>query len=400
MNDKTNDKTLKKISIFTVILAILLSSGGCLVTTSAVTGNDGIETVEEADTGCAGEPEECVQSYDDAGREVSRKNAEEEGRNEKEEDVIGKERITKEYHFCVGSLEDVDIPTEITVQGKTYEISGEPKYKELNEVEAVKQIVNVSVENESDLDRSISYKSPATGITYLLKTPEDAIRWGNKTTIGKKITETVEWGPSMEAPAIPGRKAITYYNPVTGQNETTSGKLVGTKVSEPFWSAAEEPIQGIFARSEGGVTAYTTDYILPDGTAFVVPVDMDQSLHPSWEGYEKDILKILGLDSSLYRITGAGWAGDSYYSVECDERFGMNVAVAYRNAVYPYEALCRTYTAVYEADIETQGYKTAVTYYLPYEELKDHYSKEELGPDLSTVYDVSVKASYRAKNIP
>ena len=139
MNDKTNDKTLKKISIFTVILAILLSSGGCLVTTSAVTGNDGIETVEEADTGCAGEPEECVQSYDDAGREVSRINAEEEGRNEKEEDVIGKERITKEYHFCVGSLEDVDIPTEITVQGKTYEISGEPKYKELNEVEVTEK---------------------------------------------------------------------------------------------------------------------------------------------------------------------------------------------------------------------------------------------------------------------
>lgn len=287
-------------------------------------------------------------------------------------------------------------PQEITRDGKTYVYTGMADYEVEEEIEAVEVTMEVAVEEQSDADRKISYKSKKTGNTYTLSADEAYINWGELRKIPKKVTHTEDWGPRMEGVTIPQVKAITYFNKYTNQEETVSGKLVSQRVSEPFWSEAEEPITGTFARS-AQFDNYQTSFVMPDGNLMNVNCNMKGN-YPAWEGYQADIIKILGLDPNQYRVTGAGWSGESYWGVEYLAAYGCDVAIEYRDAVYPFEALCRTYSATYEAEGESLGYMTDIVYYEPVEELtKKKYTKEQIKQDIETIYKVKVKAKYTEK---
>jgi len=93
-------------------------------------------------------------------------------------------------------------------------------------------------------------------------------------------------------------------------------------------------ISGTFCRNEGGVTEYPA-YIAEDGTQHLISLDLYADA-PFWEGYENDVLRIVGLDAGKYRLTGASWAGDPYWGTEYSPENDMTVAVEYRDAVYSY----------------------------------------------------------------
>ena len=418
------NKTVQKICMITVTAAVIMAAGGCLAdpaigqkadggyeaeetingTTDVVENNDKSFTKTEEDlTTTLGRIEDEKNTGEDSktpGKNVTSNVGETEestGAFQKQQDNEEYQVITESYSLLVTDEEEIEnlIPSQITRDGKTYVFNGNIRCGKEEEFEAVKQTFKVNVEEKTDLDRTVSYKSPVTGVTYLLKAEDATIPWGEPTAIKKTITEKIEFAPGMEEPVIQGQKTVTYENRLTGQTETAVGKLAQTKVSEPFFCKAEEPIKGVFAKSEGGTDSFATSYILPDGSEFAVPVDMENAAHPSWNGYEEDIIKILGLDPAQYRITGAGWAGDVYEGVEFDSAIGNNVAVYYRDAVYPYEALCRTYQATYEAEVPTMGYQTEVTYYAPKDELLLTYDEEAVAADCSTLKRVTVEAAYR-----
>lgn len=306
--------------------------------------------------------------------------------------------IDVDYQFISKDKNNLKMgfPQEIQKDGKTYVYTGMADYKVQEELEVVEATMEVAVEDQSDLDKQISYKSKITGNTYLLSADGAYIQWGELKKIPKKVTHTEEWGPRMESVDIPNVKAITYFNKYTNQEETVSGTLVSKRASEPFWSAAEEPITGTFARS-AQFDSYKTQLIMPDGNPFAVNCDM-KGAYPSWEGYQQDILKILGLDPNQYRVTGAGWSGDTYWGVENLPSYGADVAVEYRDAIYPYEALCRSYTATYEAEGESLGYQTDVTYYATVESLtQKKFTKEQIKQDIEKIYKVLVTAKYAEK---
>ena len=80
---------------------------------------------------------------------------------------------------------------------------------------------------------------------------------------------------------------------------------------------------------------------------WTVRVDLDNT-YPSWEGYEKDVLKIAGIpedEIDNYHITGADWSGDKYYDVTVFN--DKETVVERRDATYSYEAKCRDYYAEY-----------------------------------------------------
>ena len=110
----------------------------------------------------------------------------------------------------------------------------------------------------------------------------------------------------------------------------------GTKEKQESETKTEEcRITGTFSRNEGGVVVYPA-YKTGDGQQILISLDMYAQL-PVWDGYEKDVLYIVGLEEDKYRITGAAWAGESYWGVETNPETNLEEAVEYRDVVYSYE---------------------------------------------------------------
>ena len=305
--------------------------------------------------------------------------------------------IDVDYRYISKSKENLKLgfPEEIERDGKIYVYTGMADYNVEEEIEAVESTVSVAVEEKKELDRSISYKSKKSGQTYYLSAEDSYINWGELKKIPKKVTEEVDWGVRMDAVEIEPTRQITYFNRYTNREETVTAKLVSKVASDPVWCKAEEPITGTFSKSQGDIENFSTSLFV-DGKQYTVPVNMDGN-YPSWDTYQSDILKILNLSPAEYRITGAGWKGDIYWGEEYYQPLDSIVAVQYRDAIYPFEALCRSYKAVYEAEGESLGYQTDVTYFAPIEALEKKYTKEELKPDLETIYKVKVTAKYVEK---
>ena len=371
------NKSLKRFGIVLTASILLISLVGCSKTPSVVTYSSEKVTSEQVSE--------------------STKTSEKEKESEKPSEVAEEGGLQIEYVFLSEQEKDikVDIPTQIEKNGKTYVYTGNAEYKISETMEVVETTVEIQVEEKADLDRAISFKSGNTGKTYLLKADDGTILWGEPVKIVKKVTEKVEWGPRLDTPSIPGQKGIKYFNKYTNQEETVVGTLVRKHSSEPFWSKAEEPITGTFARIEGDSDTYGTTLWVGENR-YQVKTDI-HGQHPSWEGYQDDVIKILGLDASQYRVTGAGWAAEPYWGVEYVPELGCNAAVEYRDAVYPFEALCRTFYAEYEAEGESLGYKTNVTYYATVADLLKKYDRKDIEKDISKIYKVTATATYKEK---
>ena len=95
-------------------------------------------------------------------------------------------------------------------------------------------------------------------------------------------------------------------------------------------------ITGTFSRTEGGVMEYPA-YLTAEGEQYLISLDL-YAASPSWEGFEKDVLHMVGLEDAKYIVTNASWTGEPYWGCEVNPETNEVVAVEYRDAVYSYEA--------------------------------------------------------------
>ena len=191
-----------------------------------------------------------------------------------------------------------------------------------------------------------------------------------------------------------------------GKEEKTDGKLIKKSFTDEYWAEAEEPIEGTFERDASDCSLFGTG-IMDGNEEWKVKVDLDNA-YPSWEGYEKDVLKIAGIsDEEIddYRVTGADWVSDKYYEVTVFN--GKETVVEKRDAAYAYEAKCRDYYAEYEGYGKSLGYKADVTYYTGLDEALEALRKKDktatkdlIKDDIKTVYKMKVTATYKEISTP
>lgn len=280
--------------------------------------------------------------------------------------------ITMEYQFYSETEDGLkfEIPDTIEVDGVTYKYTGNAEYQTSEIMSVVAHTVDVEVEEKEDAETKITWISDATGKKYELN--GDIFNWSDLVPITTTVTERVEYGARTQAPYIPQVKTISYYNEVDEKDDEISGELVSSGQSEPAWRSGY-PVNGVFTASDASVDNWTIEGF----KSVYVP---QSSPTPTWEGYQSDILTLLGLDPTLYRVTGARWNGDAYTDAN---------GVISRNAIFDCEAYLSTYWAVYEGKGEALGYRASVTYYAYADDIKDVSAE-----DISTLYKMVAIASY------
>ena len=324
----------------------------------------------------------------------------------KEENKSDENFIEVDYYFYTENPDEknYNVPATTKRDGKTFEYTGKSEYSVSETIESIAISMELEVEDINDAEGSIVYISPETGIRYVLSA--DSFNWGDLTEIKKRVTERVDFTQCMSEPEIPEVKTIAYINKDTGKEEKTEGKLVKKGYSEEYWAKAAEPVTGTFERDASDYTDFGTG-IMEGNEEWTVRVDLDNTF-PSWEGYEKDVLKIAGIpDEKIenYRITGADWAGDKYFDVTVFN--DKETVVERRDATYSYEAKCRDYYAEYEGYGESLGYKTFVTYFTDIDEAlralrkkDENATKDLIKDDIKTVYKMKVTAAYKEISEP
>ena len=105
-----------------------------------------------------------------------------------------------------------------------------------------------------------------------------------------------------------------------------------------------------------------------------------KALSPIWATYEKDLIGSLQLDGRYYRITGAAWNGEPYWSSE---------GYLCRAARFTGDMFVSTYKATYEAERTASGYKTRVFY------RTDATDADTDDADITTVYHIRAIVKYR-----
>ncbi len=347
---------MKKKYIAKKLGVILLSS---MMLATLITGCNKTPATEDASAGVTGEDniEGGSEQTSEAGEDAS----------DEEANII-----TMEYQFYSETEDGLrfEIPEMIEVDGVKYKYTGNAEYQTSEIMSVVAHTVDVEVEDKKDAETSIEWISDATGKKYTLK--GDIFNWSDLVPITTTVTERVEYGARTTAPYIPQVKTISYYNNVDEKDDTISGELVSSGQSEPSWRSGY-PIDGIFTASD----AYVDSWQIEGFKTVYVP---QTSPTPTWDGYQSDILTLLGLDPAIYRVSGASWKGDAYTDAN---------GVVCRNATFDCEAYLSTYWAVYEGKGEALGYRASVTYYAYADALKD-VSEE----DISTIYKMVAIASY------
>lgn len=314
--------------------------------------------------------------------------------------------INVDYFFYTENPEEknYNVPKTTKRNGKTYEYTGKSEYSISETIESIAISLELEVEDINDAEESIVYISPETGIRYVLSA--ESFNWGDLTEIKKRVSERDDYTQCMNEPDIPNVKTIAYINKDTDKEEKTEGTLVKKGFSEEYWAKAAEPITGTFERDASDYVNFGTG-IMEGNEEWTVRVDLDNT-YPSWEGYEKDVLKIAGIpeeEIDNYRITGADWSGDKYYDVTVFN--DKETVVERRDATYSYEAKCRDYYAEYEGYGESLGYKTFVTYFTDIDEALEALRKKDetatkdlIKDDIKTVYKMKVTATYKETSSP
>ena len=285
--------------------------------------------------------------------------------------------ITMEYQFYSETEDGLkfEIPAEIEVDGVKYRYTGNAEYQTSEIMSVVAQTIEVEVEEKEDAETSIEWVSDVTGKKYTLN--GDIFNWSELVPINVTVTERVEYGARAEAPYIPQVKTITYYNEVDEKDDTISAELVSSGQSEPSWRGGY-PINAIFVTNSSDVHSWTIEGY---GKEVYVPQFSEK---PEWDGYQSDIIKMLNLDPTLYRVTGCRWYSEPY-----TDEYGQ----IKRNATYDCEAYLSSYWAVYEGQGEALGYRANVTYYAYVKDMeKEGIVVDE--DDISTLYKMVAIASY------
>lgn len=214
-------------------------------------------------------------------------------------------------------LEETPITEQETI---TYEIQSEPMYTQAMQPE---QTVTVD------------------GIEYTLK--EVVYSDAAVTNRSVAVSAYTEWPDVVTEPVPPSSKTATYQDEATGRMETAELPFVELRrVSDLAWRENKD-IPITFEVYNAAFYQIGNRY---------APYNEDK---PALDGYEADILGLVGLDTDLYTIDDISWAGEPY------ERGG----VMYRDAVATGRKYCATYRAEYADTIQladAPGYMGTAVY--------------------------------------
>lgn len=408
----------KKIVSILLATSILCLCFGCAVPGVSTSGNGSPETNTEA-----------------AGN--GNKNETPDG----SEDASEEEFLVVDYQFYAEDKDSLkfDIPKTIEQNGKTYEYTGNSEYKYSEIMDVIETTVDYEVQEKDEVLDQITWISDKTGRKYLLKT--DIIHFSEKQPIKMRVSKVKDWKNMVVGtePDIPEKMDVKYYNRETEQDEICPCDIITdkTSISDPHWVKSMEPIHGHFCTDKQSLNCFVIEWLKDEEQSelllrdeykpYKVYVDWLYAAYPVWEGYQEDILRVLGADPNIYRITGAAWAEPPagadvskdfpglWYEFKHipgwdgwgtkNEKTGEEdcIVVAQKEAIYPFEALCRDYHAEYEGFVDTNGYKATVTYYATLEEILKalnqksgkKYTKEDIAQDLSVIYKVTASASYK-----
>ncbi len=281
--------------------------------------------------------------------------------------------IIMEYEFYSADKEDTAfaVPPLVEEDGIQYRFTGEVSYEVAEIMEVMGTYRELATEDKEDISETIEYMG-SNGKTYLLEV-QDMIPWSEKTAIQVPVREEVKYLNQTEKPEILTEKEILYYDENTGKDEVVTGLLKDWQITDSRWQQAE-PIKGIFTGNSENVSVWSIE-------GFQDVCVAQDAATPAWAGYEQDVVQILGLDSSRYRVTGARWDGAAKKEGE----------ILIRKAFYDCEAYVSDYLAVYEGMRETIGYQAKVFYYLPAQLLD--LEERNVG-EISKLYRMIARATY------
>lgn len=283
----------------------------------------------------------------------------------------GDGEITKEYTYTAQTPDEKYLVEGTVIEnGKTYQLKDisrtvldekditakktateETKYYDLYD----KQVNAPGTYQKAVDGRNLTFN--LSGTTYT-----DTVIKGRTAT----VSGTTDYGYQTFEPKAPKEKEIPYHDTVTGQTVTGTVPLKELRAVEG-WSwrpGLEIPIT---------VEIYNAELYELNGK--YVPYN---DAKPALEGYEGDVLAVLGLDAAHYRITDMEWSGAAYEqdgvlcrrAVVSGDRYTARYEAAYSGSIpLPdapgYDAVA-TYTANYEAPTGEKEYTMkAVVIYAP-----------------------------------
>lgn len=192
-----------------------------------------------------------------------------------------------------------------------------------------KDYKNLLVKDESKIAKAIN----VDGETYNL----DTITWSEEPNI-EEVSYTVDYGYCTKAPTPADTYEYTYTSPVFNTDNTVTLPFVRMEQSEAAW------VDGFSA---------TITFKNLDGEVFKLG-SHEFSYNPDklslTESDFTELVKLLGYDTSKYRLTSASWSGKAYK--------GKNGEL-YRDAKASGQQYAASYKAIYEDDIENGKMYTA-----------------------------------------
>lgn len=196
-------------------------------------------------------------------------------------------------------------------------------------LEKTKDYKDLLVKDESKIAKSIEYK----GNTYELKD----VTWSEEPNI-EHVSYTQDYGYAVSKPEHPATYEYTYTSPVTKKDNTVILPFARMEHSEYSWA--------------DGFTATVTFHNL-DGEVFKLG-SHEFNYNPDNPNFTQsdytELVKMLGYDTSKYRLTSASWSGRPYK--------GKNGEM-YRDATAYGQQYAASYKAVYEDDVENGKIYTA-----------------------------------------
>lgn len=280
--------------------------------------------------------------------------------------------VTQEFEFYSDDehLISYNFPETYELGQKTYQREEEVDYETLGTKESVQAAIDMNVEELSEVPDTYTYESKS-GHKYELS--NDQIYIKSQGLVEIPVIEEVHYENQAGRPSVPSKKIITYYDKKAGKDQETEGylkELIEERAGR--WISALN-IDGTFLAPSEDCGEYELA-----GTENV-KVARDSAM-PVWPGYETDILASLNLKPEYYRITGAAWRGDAYWSQE---------GYLCRNALFTGDMFAADYKAVYQAYREAQGYSTRVYY------RADASDVDAPKEDITTLYRIKAVVKYR-----
>lgn len=286
------------------------------------------------------------------------------------------ESIEQEFEYYTDNKNIIycEIPESVILDGKTYEVTEEISYKELEQKQYVQKVVDLEIEDLTQIPGTDIYIGK-DGKKYVLKYDQVYVEKENA-VIKVKVTDTLTYADKISQPSFPNTRTIKYFNKATNQDDTCEGTLVKSYISKPFQWKNTLKIDGVFQAPSADCGLFELAG-LPD---IIVPQNAET---PAWGSYQQDIIKNLALDPNHFRITAASWNGGQYTD--------STINKVCRKALFTGDMYVANFSAEYEGMGESLGYKTKVFYRVSLEELGEDVALE----DITTVYKIKAIVKYR-----